>query len=117
MSAVTRTMLHTCTIERATITQDGYGEQTESWADHLTEQKCRLITIAERIATPGASLQVLEVYRLILPSLTDVNRQDRIKFVTFEDGATDGPYNVEAIAPRRDRRSKRLLSLDLEKID
>ncbi len=116
-TAVEQIFLHSCTIQRVTITQDEYNEQVETWEDVLVDQICRLITITERKATPGLSLQVLEDYRMILPANTDVSRLDRISVVTFEDDTTDGPFNVEAVIPRRDRFRQRLLALDLEKIE
>jgi hypothetical protein len=116
-TAVEQIFLHVCTIQRVTITQNEYNEQVETWNDILTDQICRLITITERKATPGLSLQVLEDYRMLLPAYTDVGRLDRVSLVTFEDESTAGPFNVEAVIPRRDRYRQRLLALDLEKIE
>jgi hypothetical protein len=115
-TAVEQIFLHTCTIQRVTTTQNSLNEIVETWADHIVDQRCRLVTITERVATPGASLQVLEDYRMMLPPYTDISRLDRISVVTFEDDTTDGPFNVEAVIPRRDRHRQRLLALDLEKI-
>ena len=114
-TAVEQIFLHVCTIQRVTITQNSFNEQVETWADHIVDQRCRLVTITERVATPGQSLQVLEDYRMMLPPYTDITRLDRISVVTFEDDTQDGPFNVEAVIPRRDRHRQRLLALDLEK--
>ena len=114
-------LIHECTIQRATFARDSHGEEQPTWSDLHTALECRLmistLSGAERLALPSESAQVLTKYKLILPAKTDVETKDRVSLVTFEDGTTEGAFDINAVLPRRDGRGQRLIALDLDVVD
>lgn len=115
--SLTRFLIHSCTIQRATITRDLYGAEVEAFADLHTGQACRLITRSERLASGGIGQQIIETYQLILPASLDVTTKDRVSSVTLEDESSQGPFDIEAVVPRRDHRKVRLLALELDRVE
>jgi hypothetical protein len=108
-------MIHTCTVERVTATRGADGSQSESWADHLTGENCRLMEESERVAMPDRSFQTLRTLKLILKAGLDVTVRDRIKHVTYEDGQEEGPFVILNVMRRRSTYV-RFLSLDVERV-
>lgn len=108
---------HTCTVERATEAEDEYNEDAKTWAPHLTGVRFRLIEKQEREA-PGvmAGQPLITVYLALMPVGTDVDEDDRITSIVYEDGTTDDRiFTIESKAIRRGRAAKHI-SLQLERV-
>lgn len=70
-------LLSTCTTERFTeAAADDYGMPTKVWADHLTDEPCRLVTGTGREVQVGAQVVIAE-YTLFLGD-SDITEQDRV---------------------------------------
>jgi hypothetical protein len=113
-------LIHTCDIERPEVYQDSYGEDKYRWPPdiptHLSEQRCRLIIKAQRVADSAlAERPVITTYKLLLPAGTDVRQGDRITNVEDEEEVVDaGPFSVDEVLKRR-ARAVRHITLRLEK--
>lgn len=110
-------LLHRCTVQRATVTADPYGNDVRNWADWLTDVHCRLVIRSQRAADSSLAQEpVVSEYRLFLPPHTDVREGDRIADLTLEDGsAVAETFSVEMILPRRSR-TMRHITLQLERV-
>jgi head-tail adaptor len=88
------TLIESCTIVRHTMASDGAGGQTVS--ESTTSSICRLAASnsvpADRLVAGGVQEQVL--WRITLPTGTDVRRQDAIRIGsrTFEVMGIYGPH-------------------------
>lgn len=77
----TSLLIDTCTVRRYTEGPvDGYGIPTETWADHLTGQACRLESLVDR--EPGKEVRVgaeivIADYTLFVQDI-DVTERDRV---------------------------------------
>ena len=81
----TTLLINTCTIERFTAgAQDGYGNPAKTWANHLTDEACRLQSLTGQEVVIGAEVVIAD-YKLFLGDV-DVTEQDRavIGGVTYE---------------------------------
>ena len=85
----TSLLISTCTVERYTAgAADAYGAPVRTWADHLTDQACRLSVPTtrdqSREVVVGAEV-VLADYKLFMQDV-DVTEQDRILLaaITYE---------------------------------
>lgn len=109
--------IHTCAIERPTETQDEYGENVKTFQPHLSGVRCRLVEKQER-ETPGESAEqpLITTYLLLVPPGTDVDEDDRITSIVYEDGTTDDRvFDVQTKLVRR-ARAARHISLTLERV-
>lgn len=78
-------LINTCTILRNTPgVQNGYGQPTASWGNHLVDEACRIMGTSGREIKVGAEVVVAD-YKLFLNDV-DVTEQDRIVLggVTYE---------------------------------
>lgn len=109
--------LHTCDIQHADETQDEYNENVKIWAAHLSDVFCLLVEKARReVSSESAENVLITTYLLLLPPDTDVEEDDRITNIRYEDGTTDSRlFDVESKLVRRTRASQHL-SLQLERI-
>jgi head-tail adaptor len=91
-------------ISRRTLTSDGMGGQTESWAAQGTAKACRIGTggrsaeerrIAERV---GAVMS----YVVTLPAGTDITEADRIVVTPSALSAVSGTRTLEVVGIVRD---------------
>jgi len=81
----TSLLIDTCTTRRySTGAADAYGNPTETWADYLTDQPCRLNIISGVELKVGAEL-VIANYQLFVEDI-DITEQDRVVIdsVTYE---------------------------------
>ena len=81
----TSLLVNSCTVRRYTEgAQDAYGTPTITWADHLTNEPCRLATPRGREIKVGAEL-VLADYTIFLGD-SDITEQDQIVIdsITYE---------------------------------
>lgn len=110
-------LLHTCTIQRPTTTQqDGYGQAVKVWGAVAISVACRLVTKSQKILSDDRrQLLTVTVYKLLVGSATDVREDDRITELALESGVEAVPYRVAAILPRRSRAIHHI-TLDLEKV-
>ena len=107
-------LIHRCTIERATTTDDDYGNPgPPTWAAHLSDQPCRTWATAGReVVTNTTTLVVVKDVRLMLPLGVDVTEQDRVASVTYRgDTIQAGPLGIRAVLTHQDH-----IELVLERI-
>lgn len=107
-------LIHSCTVQRATMTTDAYRVSKPVWASVASGLRCRLVATAQR-RTPDDLSQspVIASFKLLVPTGTDVQIGDQITSIALEDGTTDaGPYRIEAVLTRR-AASARHISLQL----
>jgi len=70
-------LIDTGTIQRFTEgVIDAYGNPTLTWADHLVDEPCRLVSAKGRELKVGAELVIAD-YKLFVNSI-DVTEQDRV---------------------------------------
>ena len=73
----TSLLIETCTVQRFTEgAQDDYGNPALTWADHLTDEPCRLVAGSGKEIKVGAELVVAD-YKLFLGDV-DIIEQDRV---------------------------------------
>lgn len=73
----TSLLIEICTVQRFTEgAQDGYGNPILTWADHLTNEPCRLTTAKGKEIKVGAELVVAD-YELFVGDI-DIIEQDRV---------------------------------------
>ena len=65
-------LIHTCTIEEDSPSQDTTGQEVPSYGSPVTGISCRLIIKSERVAVPNAGLVVITTYKLLVPAATVV---------------------------------------------
>ncbi len=77
-AAQERAMPDTCTVQRVTLTDDGYGSHTEKW-DDVASYRCRLSPVAspKELLLAGQTAQVAD-WMVTLPHGVDVKVSDRI---------------------------------------
>jgi len=78
-------LIHTCTVQRYTEgVADGYGNPVLAWADHLTNEPCRLTSSSGREIKVGAELVIAD-YKLFIGD-EDITEQDRVVIsgITYE---------------------------------
>lgn len=78
-------LIDTCTIRRYTTgAADDYGKPVETWADHISDQACRLMVTTGREIKIGAEVVIAD-YKLFIDDV-DVTEQDRviISAITYE---------------------------------
>jgi head-tail adaptor len=92
-------MTHRCTIERRTLTSDGGGGQTETWAAVETDLPCRAWLEDSGIEAVGDKVVEVEDRRLIVPVGTDVQPADRVT-VTVRGEAFMSVMPVSAVGRR-----------------
>lgn len=110
-------LLHLCDIHRSTETQDEYNETERTYAPHLSNVRFRLVEKTER-ETPSEFGEgaLITVYLGLMPAGTDVDEDDRLINIRFEDGTIDShTYTVESKVVRR-ARAARHISLQLERV-
>ena len=87
-------LINTCTVRRFTEgAVDDYGVPVKTWADHLTDEACRLTTPSGREIKVGAEV-VLADFKIFLGDV-DVTEQDRIEIGGIS-------YEVLLVADRQD---------------
>lgn len=117
MSAFTRQLIHSCSIQRATKNQSSTGEKVVSYLDGLTGQPCRYVVKEEKFALETGGFQVQTVYMLLFKPDVDVRKGDRIINLTIEDGEViKGPITVLEAIPRRNAKGLHHLSAKLERV-
>ena len=99
----TSLLIETCTVRRYTTgAADSYGKPVETWADHLTDQACRLMSGSRGIGSAasagrefqvGAELVVAD-YIMFIEDV-DITEQDRV----VSGGVT---YEILMVADRAD---------------
>ncbi len=81
----TSLLINTCTVQRNTAgAQGAYGTPADTWADHLTDEACRLMAGAGKEVTVGAEVVIAD-YKLFLGDV-DITEQDRVVIgaITYE---------------------------------
>ena len=73
----TSLLIDTCTVQRFTEgAADGYGVPARTWADNLTDQACRLVTMPGTELKIGAEIVIAD-YKLFVQDI-DIIEQDRV---------------------------------------
>lgn len=93
-------LIHRCTIQRATRTEDAYHNVTETWADVATNVACRFVEKRKPVLVDeGTERSVVVSYLLLVHGDVDLRERDRVSEVTFEDGTKREGKFVLDIAP------------------
>lgn len=93
-------LIHTCTIQRATTTIDGYRNAQTTWTDYLLDVPCRLVEQVERVVNSITAEQtVVTALTLLVDSEVDVTERDRVSSVVM-DGESVGPFKIGAVLKR-----------------
>lgn len=122
MSALTRTMTHTCTIQVNSPTQNEIGELVASWADTAVSQACRFSENAKAPASlersPRLSAAITATYLLLLPpGVTVAEKTYRVTNIVTEDATYAGPFEVAEVVNRRDKGGIRAIAVGLERTE
>lgn len=110
-------LIHLCDIQRSTETQDEYNETERQYAAHLSDVRFRLVEKTER-ETPSEFGEgaLITIYLGLMPAGTDVDEDDKLVNIRFEDDTTDShTYTVEHKLTRRGRVARHI-SLQLERV-
>lgn len=90
----------TCTIQRATFTQDSAGEPIPTWANNATLVKCRFRNAGEKYADPEQGLIILTTPMITLDNDADVTEQDRIMTIVSGGVSVSGTFTIETLIER-----------------
>ena len=94
-------LINTCTTKRFTEgAPDAYGNPVKTWADHLTNQDCRLASSSGREVKVGAEVVIAD-YKLFIGDV-DITEQDRV----IVDGITYEVLLVQTYADSVDDHHK-----------
>lgn len=98
-------LLHTCTIQRATRSEDAYNNVVEAWSDIAADVACRFVAKTKTIfVSETAEKAVVVSYLLLVRADADVQDRDRVSKVTFEDGTVEErTFAIESLLKRRGR--------------
>lgn len=101
-----------CTIERATLVTDDYGEPTQGFSAVATQVPCRVVETAsvtgrERVRLEGLA-QVTD-WLVVLPAGQDVTSQDRIR-VTAGPSAGVVFNATQVLGPHTDEVRRRVMA-------
>lgn len=113
-----RHLIHQCTVERPTYSQDSGGALIPTWSEVDTID-CRYIEKRERIADENKGFMMLEEHRLLCNYGEDIQEADRIKDITLkaDDSTVDaGPFTVEEMLARNSSGPHHL-SFKLERVE
>ena len=111
-AAFKRHLIHTCTIQRASVAEDPYGNDIRSWSDHEQGVACRLVAKRDHIYSDALSQYVTVTTEMLLVAAdTDLQAEDRITDLVLEDGSTvttdddavSQVFQIESVLPRRSR--------------
>lgn len=119
MSAFSRQLVHSCTLERSIPIQNGIGEPVDVWGELAAGVACRLVVKQEKFADERLGLQMKTTHLLLLPAGTEVTTADRVKDIAIEDGESlAGPFGIEEVIPRRGPKNRvNHINLRLELIE
>jgi hypothetical protein len=95
-----------CTIQRAVVTADPYGNARQAWHDYLLDVPCRLIEKAETVINSlTAEAAVVTTYTLLVDGSVDIKERDRVSLVALGGNETtvSGPFVVTSVLARRGR--------------
>lgn len=116
MSAFTRQLVHTCSIEAPITTQNEVGEPVPQWMQQSTGTPCRFIIKTEKVADKEIGLQTLTTYLLLLDTDINIETGYRIVDIQIEDGLEEkGPFRVEEKIVRRGAKGQNHVSLRLKR--
>ncbi len=109
-------LLHTCTIQRATLTKDALNAEVKTWGLLAIGVRGRLVIKTQRVGdTAFAERPVVTSHRWLISPGVDVRQGDRIVEIADETGAVDaGPFQIMEVMKRRGRAVKHI-SLLLER--
>jgi hypothetical protein len=109
-------LIHRCSTERPDTTEGVYGQDRNTWVDHLSGVRCRLVIKEQKkLVDTEHEGAVISTYKLMVLRRTDLKQGDRITSVVDDEGTTWGPFTVQEVLPRRSRRTHHI-TFTLERI-
>lgn len=95
--------IHTCTIQRATETEDAYRNKVEVWATVASNVPCRLVEKQQRLAnSERVESMVVTTHLLLVGSETNIVERDRVSQVRLDDGTiVNSTFSVKSLVMRR----------------
>ena len=111
-------LIHTCTIQRATVTKDSYGGPISTYNNHEVGVSCRLMATSERVLdNERAQHPTITDYMLMLPPGTDILDGDQVADIDLStEESTPGIFSVEAIVSIPDGSGEHHIELGLKRI-
>jgi hypothetical protein len=116
-----KTLIHTCTVQRATLAASSSGELIPTWADVTVGVRCRYVQKAVDKALENVSLQEGYEHLALMCNGEDVREEDRIVNILQypdETSVDAGPFTVESFLERNaNLPSGHHISLGLERVE
>ena len=104
----TTLLINTCTVERFTSAADSaFGNEVKNWANHLTDQACRLSSAKGREVQNGT--EVTQVDEVLFMQDVDVTEADRVTV----DGVL---YEIVHVTDKQDGTTEHHKELDLVRV-
>lgn len=109
-------LIHTCTIEKPSVVEDAYGNQTRQYGPHYLGVPCRLVERTQRIARDEKTdLLPVTTLTLLLGPDADVQPEDRITDIGLDDGTLDvRTFVIRSVNTKRAGRGPHHKSAALE---
>jgi hypothetical protein len=98
-------LIHTCTIQRATRTEDAYHNVVEAWSDVATDVACRF-TEKKRtlLINERAEKGFIVSSNLLVSGYVDLRERDQIKNIKLTDGSVvERTFTVQELLNRNAR--------------
>lgn len=114
MSAFTRQLIHTCTIQSQTTTRSSSGAEVPTWANAATAVPCRYMELDNDQPAEGRTEQFRK--RTLIQFKPDVTLLEtyRITDVALEDGTTlAGPFEILEIIRAIGRRKQHHIAAEV----
>lgn len=116
-----KTLIHTCTVQRATLAQSASGELIPTWANVTVGVRCRYVQKAMDKALESVSLEEKFEHIMLMNNGENVAEEDRIiNILRYPAGTTvdAGPFTVESFLERNaDLPTGHHISLGLERTE
>lgn len=114
-------LIHTCTVQRATLAQSSSGELIPTWANVTVGVRCRYVQKKMDKALESQSLEEKFEHLMLMNNGEDVAEEDRIINVLRYPAGTSvdaGPFTVESFLERNaSSPSGHHISLGLERVE
>lgn len=101
MSALSRQLKHTCTIQQVTETRNAIGGVTKTFTNRATGVACRNVITQEKFSDPeSGTLKVTTVHKLMLLDSQTVLQTDQITTIVDDFGTHAGPFTIDQVIER-----------------
>ena len=111
-------LLHTCTVQRATETQSGSGENIKTFSTLATGVVCRLVRNIQRFAAEGDSEERIRTDTVLIKATQDVEPGDQLTAFLWASDSSSYDTGTYVVLNRlqRNTTSAHHISLEVEKV-